>query len=118
MEFNSDFKFDLEFGKLEGESWFHDLVTEKKVEVKCDRQAEVTGNIFIEFRSRGKLSGLSTTQSDYYVYKYNDNQAFIIQTGYLKQKCKDLLRRHKAKIIRGGDNNTSEGLLIALTDLI
>lgn len=118
MEFNSDFKYDLEFGKVEGESWFHNLVTNTKIEVKCDRMAEKTGNVFIEFRSRGKLSGLSTTQSDYYVYKYNDNQAFIIQTDFLKKKCKELVRLNKAKIIRGGDNNTSEGLLIAIRDLI
>lgn len=117
MEFNSDFKYDLEFGKLEGESWFHNLVTNKKIEVKCDRQAEFTGNVFIEFKSRGKLSGLATTESDYYVYKYNDNQAFIIQTDYLKKRCKELVRRNKAKIIKGGDNNSSEGLLISIKDL-
>jgi hypothetical protein len=56
MEFKSNFEYDLVFGQ-EGEMSFADL-TNKKIEVKRDRIAHKTGNIFIEYESRGKPSGI------------------------------------------------------------
>jgi hypothetical protein len=118
MNYNSDFKYDLEFGILNGESWFHELVTDKKIEVKCDRLSAITGNVYIEFESRGKPSGIATTQAEYYVYKYNEEAALIISTEQLKERCRELYRLGLAKKIKGGDDNTSEGLLIKLKDLV
>jgi hypothetical protein len=119
MNFNNDFKFDLEFGVLDGETWFHELVTNKKVEVKSDRKTSETGNVYIEYWSRGKPSGISTSQSDYYVYKVAEDEAIIIATSQLKKKLKQLVEDGKAKKdVRGGDNNTSLGILCKLKDLI
>ena len=42
---------------------------EQGVEVKCDRQAEHTGNIFIEIECNGKHSGIQTTRAGFYVYQ-------------------------------------------------
>jgi hypothetical protein len=119
MNFNNDFKFDLEFGVLDGETWFHELVSEKKVEVKSDRRTQETGNVYIEYWSRGKPSGISTSQSDYYVYKVAEDEAIIISTSKLKQKLKQLVNEGKARMdVKGGDNNTSRGILCKLKDLI
>jgi hypothetical protein len=119
MNFNNDFRFDLEFGQLDGETWFHDLVSNKKIEVKSDRIASITGNIYIEYYSRGKLSGIATTQSDFYVYKVGKDEAIIISTSQLKKKLKQLVREGKAlKDVKGGDNNTSTGILCKIKDLI
>lgn len=119
MIHNNDFKYDLEFGVLNGETWFHELVTGKKVEVKSDRRTIETGNVYIEYWSRGKPSGISTTQSDYYVYKVGEEQAIIIATSQLKIKIKELVEQGKARMdVKGGDNNTSRGVLCKLNDLI
>ena len=119
MTYNNDFKFDLEFGVLDGETWFHELVSGKKVEVKSDRRTGETGNIYIEYWSRGKPSGISTSQSDYYVYKVAEDTAVIISTNQLKKKLKQLVEEGKARMdVKGGDNNTSRGILCKLKDLI
>jgi len=119
MNFNNDFKFDLEFGQLDGETWFHELVTNKKVEVKSDRRTAETGNVYIEYWSRGKPSGIATSQADFYVYKVAEDQAILISTSQLKKKIKQLIEEGKAKKdVKGGDNNTSLGILCKLKDLI
>jgi hypothetical protein len=119
MNFNNDFKFDLEFGVLDGETWFHKLVTNKKVEVKSDRRTGETGNVYIEYWSRGKPSGISTSQADFYVYKVGEDKAILISTSQLKQRIKQLVEEGKARMnVKGGDNNTSLGILCKLNDLI
>jgi hypothetical protein len=119
MNFNNDFKFDLEFGVLDGETWFHELVTNKKVEVKSDRRTSETGNVYIEYWSRGKPSGISSSQADFYVYKVGEDKAILISTSQLRQRIKQLVKLGKARMnVKGGDNNTSLGILCKLTDLI
>ena len=108
MAFNNDFKYDLEFGQLDGETWFHELVTNKKIEVKSDRKSKDTGNVYIEYYSRGKLSGIATSQSDFYVYKVAEDEAIIISTSKLKKKLNQLVLEGKAKKdVKGGDDYTS-----------
>jgi hypothetical protein len=119
MNFNNDFKFDLEFGVLDGETWFHELVTGKKVEVKSDRRTAETGNVYIEYWSRGKPSGISKSLADYYVYKVAEDTAVLISTAQMKRKLKQLVEDGKARMnVKGGDNNTSLGILCKLNDLI
>lgn len=120
MERNSDFKYDLEFGIQEGEEWFKRLVEAKEgtVEVKCDRKAKETGNMFIEYESRYKPSGISTTKATHWVYKFDEETAIIFSTDKLKARLKELIKEGKVKMnIRGGDNNTSVGLLVKIKDL-
>jgi len=117
MEHNNDFKHDLKFGQM-SETKFHKMLSKKKVEVKSDRQSMDTGNIFIEFQSRGKLSGISTTQADYYAYYINDETCITMNVAILKQKLKKLFNENKAEVKLGGDENTSMGLLVKIKDLI
>ena len=62
MKHNSDFKYDLEIG-LNYETKLAELLG-KKIEVKRDFKCLETGNIFVEYASRGKLSGIATSEAD------------------------------------------------------
>ena len=119
MNFNNNFKFDLEFGQLDGETWFHEIMTNKTIEVKCDRMTTQTGNVYIEYESRGKPSGIATSQADYWVYKFDEESAIVFKTNALKDKLKRLVNLGLAKAdIQGGDNKTSKGVLLSLKDLL
>ena len=119
MEYNSDFRYDLKFGVVEGESWFHNIVSNSKVEVKTDRLTEKTGNVYIEYESRGKPSGIVTSQADYWVYKVSEGRAIIIEKEELKRKLRELVKNKKARMgVKGGDNNTSLGILVNIKELI
>mgnify|MGYP006246473071 CR=1 FL=1 len=114
MEYNSDFRYDLKFGQV-AEQALAEIFEGKKVEVKRDRKASITGNLFVEFESRGKPSGIETTEADYY--------CFVVEETYIlldTQKLRNLVETLKGtpREKRGGDNNTSRGVLIALVDLI
>ena len=63
MEYNADFQYDLKFGK-EGETEIAKLLNNSEVEVKRDRQTQKTGNVYIEYESRGKPSGIKTTKAN------------------------------------------------------
>tara|TARA_R110000824_G_scaffold97789_1_gene233534 strand:+ start:501 stop:860 length:360 start_codon:yes stop_codon:yes gene_type:complete len=117
MKHNNDFKYDLKFGQM-SETKFHKMLSEKEIEVKSDKQSMDTGNVFIEFKSRGKLSGISTTQADYYAYYIDDETCITISVKTLKEKIKKLYKENKAKIITGGDENTSVALLVKIKDLL
>jgi hypothetical protein len=119
MQFNSDFKYDLEYGIVEGETWFHNIVSNSKFEVKTDRMSAKTGNVYIEYMSRGKLSGIATTQADYWVYKIAESKAIVLKTKELKMLVKKLVIEGKARAdVKGGDNNTSLGVLVKIKDLV
>jgi hypothetical protein len=114
VEYNSDFKYDLKEGKLKGETKFHKMLSNSKIEVKFDRMTRKTGNVYIEYESRGNPSGIRTTEADYWAYFTQDEECFVISTKKLKEKIIKL----KPRKIKGGDNNSSMGFLIKLTDLI
>ena len=114
MEYNSDFRYDLKEGKLKGETKFHKILSDSTIEVKYDRMTRKTGNVYIEYESRGKASGIRTTEADYWTYFTHDDECFTISTKKLKEKIIKL----KPKRVPGGDNNSSMGFLIKLTDLI
>ena len=59
------FDIDLAYGTVREEK-IADMLTNKKIEVKTDFQAKDTGNVFIEYKSRGKLSGISTTHAEWF----------------------------------------------------
>ena len=114
MEYNSDFKYDLKEGILKGETKFHKMLSESKIEVKFDRMTRKTGNVYIEFESRNKPSGIRTTEADYWVYFTHDEECFVLSVDRLKQKLVNL----EPRIVPGGDSNTSKGFLVKLKDLI
>ena len=75
----------------------YDILTsknDKKVlfEVKTDRYEKYkgeTGNMFIEVRCNGKMSGIMATKADYFVYFYPEWElAYIIKVDELKELIK------------------------------
>tara|TARA_R110000751_G_scaffold146315_1_gene250288 strand:+ start:59 stop:409 length:351 start_codon:yes stop_codon:yes gene_type:complete len=115
MKHNNDFSHDLEIGK-KAENYLAKilLLTGDKIEVKADFQAKKTGNIFIEYESRNKLSGITTSKADFWAILISNEQIIIIETKKLKTLCK----AKGIKRVRGGDENTSKGVLLPLTKLI
>ena len=113
MKFNSDFKFDLEIGQM-GEKTLASILEGSTVEVKTDIKTKVTGNVFVEYMSRDKLSGISTTKAQWYAFIVED-RIVILPT----EKLKVIARKYfnTDRDVRGGDNNTSKGLLVPFKEL-
>lgn len=115
MKHNNDFKYDLKVGQV-GEKQLASLLEDTKIEVKKDLQAIHTGNVFVEYNSRGELSGLSTTEADWYAFILSIRNIVLIKTSLLKDKCR---KYHNTKRdVVGGDNNTSKGILLPITELL
>ena len=115
MNYNNDFRYDLKLGQL-GEKLLNEILNNKKIEVKTDYKALNTGNLFIEYQSRNKPSGISISEADYYCFIISNEQLILIETKLLKEKCRLLLNTNRD--VLGGDSNTSKGLLIKLKELI
>ena len=82
------FDHDLEFGRL-GEDFVEAFQSKNtKVEVKTERDIwKTTGNIAVEIRCRGKLSGISATEAETWIhllsYKNVIEGGFIFKTQLL-----------------------------------
>ena len=115
MEFNRDFKYDLKVGQM-AESWLADVLQNRTIEIKRDFKASRTGRVFVEFFSRGKASGIDKTEAEFWAFIIDGETVIILPTGRLKalvQEAKD-----EGKVWKGGDSNTSEGVLIDLERLV
>ena len=109
------FDKDLKFGQ-QYENEFQEAV-EGKIECKTDRLCQKTGNVHIETESRGKPSGINTTQSRNYAIclwtqERTDQVWVLIPTAHLKK----LMVKYPIK--KGGDNWTSKGHIIPKEDLL
>jgi hypothetical protein len=73
---------------------------EIKYEIKTDVYPKDTGNMVIEFESRGKESGIQVCKSDYFVYYYaHQDEIWIIKTKDLKK----LIKENTLRYVVGGD---------------
>jgi hypothetical protein len=74
------------------------------IEIKEDFSCARTGNIGVECESWGRLSGISISKANFYLYKVHlpDGRkgVYIIQTSKLKQMIEDKLYH---RIVVGGD---------------
>ena len=114
MEKNSDYKYDLKIGK-KGENLYANLLENETVEVKTDFKALKTGNLFIEFKSRGKPSGIVTTQATWWCFLVANDLFIRIST----ERLKGLARKfyNKGKIVKGGDSDTSDAVLVPIEEV-
>jgi hypothetical protein len=132
VNYNNDFKYDLELGQL-GEMLIGKLLSSRTIEVKFDFGCYRTGNFYIEYQSRNKPSGIATTKADYWmliaaseygqrlksyqeqIQKEDILYAVLIET----ERLKDLCRNKPYKMgVKGGDSNTSLGVLIKAQTLL
>jgi len=107
LEFNGDYRYDmLAYSKR--------LDRNILIEQKTDRlitKEDDTGNLAIEIRYRGKPSGVSHTEAEYFIYylrNLEEDNLWIIKVDELKS----LLKTGGFKKVRGGDNNWSEIVLL------
>lgn len=114
MNYNNDFSHDLEVGQI-GEKALGEIFENKTIEVKTDLQAQKTGNVFVEYESRNKPSGITTTKADYWCFIISSKQVIIIETDYLKILARTYWTTQR---ILGGDSNTSKGILMPISALI
>jgi hypothetical protein len=117
MDFNSDFQYDLKIGQ-EGEKHIA-LIFEtpvEKIEVKRDMKALKTGNLYFEYESRGKKSGIATTTAEYLFIIINGSVGgLFFEVKKLREVLRPLIKDHT---VLGGDNNTSKGILISISKLM
>lgn len=113
MKYNNDFKYDLKVGQVKEEE-LGKILSDKRIEVKYDLQALNTGNVYVEYESRGKRSGISTSEAEFYCFAFGDT-FHLIETKLLKSRCRKYINTKRDK--RGGDNNTSKGILLPIKEL-
>ncbi len=109
------FNKDLKYGKKHEK-----LVMESRLdyELKTDRLAYKTGNLYIEYQSRGKDSGITTSKSNLWIFKIvdkKDKHLFSIEIPLDRLKK---LVHNKYSTVLGGDYRTSKGYLVPITDLV
>ena len=110
------FRKDLNYGKKHEK-----LVIEshKNYELKTDRLACKTGNVFVEFESRKKESGIKTSKADIWIFKIVDkNDKPLISIEIPLDRLRRKVYNSTYRIVAGGDNLTSKGYLVPLQDLI
>ena len=114
----NSFLTDLPFGeKYERESKSILEGKDVKVEVKADRLCQKTGNIYVETESRGKDSGIITTDADVWAFcLWKENRELQTYVYISVKILKKLMTKYPKKV--GGDNYTSKGHIIPKEDLL
>jgi len=118
-----NFDIDLNFGQIYEEKIKELFEGEGSIEVKTERDIWAdTGNIAIEIRSRGKPSGLSTTEAKWWiqVFTVDGDVKFMLmfRVDNLRKAVKYLYINELAPKINGGDDNTSELILVPISTLL
>ncbi len=103
------FDIDLRHG-LAREDALVDVFLKAKVEHKCDEKARRTGNLFIEYRQKGRPSGIAVTTADWWAFEFDDETWLIVPTEKLKRLAR--LAYQQNRRAKGGDNNLYEGVLL------
>lgn len=97
LEFNNDNQYDL---LLKRNNKHYTL------EIKEDFQVGDTGNVAVEYESRGKLSGIFTSKADLYMYKmhYSEEQGGVKYLLMTKKALIGIIKnKEHFKRVNGGD---------------
>lgn len=108
------FDIDLSYGK-EREHSFASMLG-SKIEVKSDRQARKTGNVYVEYESRGKPGGIEATDADFWAQEVDDDVFIVMPVERLRKIVNRRLDKYGATL--GGDGKTSKGALVRVTELV
>jgi len=77
-------------------------------EVKEDFICKTTGNVGVEFKCRGKDSGISVSLADYYIYKLHTSSYGIQYVLHKTDVLKDMINnRLYSRIVNGGDKGSN-----------
>ncbi len=83
-------------------------------EVKNDLMAERTGNVAIEFESRGKPTALSATTAEFWVYKFAGS-FFAFKTETLKRKLFEE-KQFFREVVGGDAGSNTKMFLVKVSD--
>ena len=109
------FEKDLSYGKKHEKMVMKSL---EKYELKTDRKAYQTGNVYVEFESRNKNSGIRTSKSNTWIFKIvNSKDTHLFSIHIPLSRLKKLVSKDY-RVVPGGDNLTSKGYLVPIKDLI
>ena len=109
MTYNNDSRYDIK-------GVYKSNVT--KFEIKSDRYKN-TGNMALEIYDNGKLSGISVSEADVFIYNYTNISElyvylFFIPLVELKKVLKD--NESKLNIIKGGDDKEASIILLPMAE--
>ena len=115
----SNFDIDLDFGQKWEEKLRYIFEEDGRIEVKTEKgQWLKTGNIAIEYKYKGKPSGISTTSAKWWIHVLQHDgtmkSSVMFEVSELKSLIKKLLSIGVAKTIKGGDDKESSLVLIPL----
>lgn len=120
MKFNNDKRFDLDLAY--GQVFEHkvaEILGQSKIEVKTEKDKwKTTGNIVIEYESRGKPSGIITTEASYWLHNLALGDNIVFSLWLPVETLRRYIAQHNPRSVRGGDDMTSKLYLIKLTDLV
>lgn len=121
--FNKDKKFDIQLSAaLSAENDLAEIMQTKKIELKTETwQWEQTGNICIEYKNGGTLSGISSTEADYWVHELRRDGKTLIYLMFpieeLKRVCRQAIKEGRIK--KGaGDGGRSDVIILPIRDII
>lgn len=119
VQLNNDNRFDIDlaYGQIY-EQQIADMFQNKTIEVKSERDLwKKTNNIVIEFESRGKPSGISTTKADYWFHNLVDDGEIVSTLVFPVSVLKRYIAGNSLRVVKGGDDLTSRLYLINLSTL-
>jgi hypothetical protein len=117
---NNDKRFDLDLSY--GQVFEHkvaEILGQSKIEVKTEKDKwKTTGNIVIEYESRGKPSGIITTEADYWLHNLAMGDTIVCSLLLPVRTLRTYIKANNPRVVKGGDDMTSKLYLIKLTDLV
>lgn len=83
------------------------------MEIKQDFMFEKTGNVAIEFKSRGKLSGVASSTANFWCYILKD-KLYVSSLTKVREKLDEFFFNKEIRVVSGGDDRSSQLLLVPL----
>ena len=123
MKHRSDFSKDLVTGQL-GEQEYSKEVFELisgDIEVKSEQDTwKETGNMYVEYQSRGRDSGIAVTQAEHWVVSFYLKGKLCFTLSIPTETMKKIARKYydMGRVAEGGDNNTSRGVLVPISSVL
>ena len=119
----ANFDIDLDFGKKTEQEVVDMFESDGRIEVKTERDTWMrTGNIAFEIKYKGNPSGISTTESTWWIQALNyNNQSIMMLTfkvSLLRMILKRVVKEKIAEIKKGGDDNNSTLILVPIHKLM
>ena len=116
-------KFDLQLSQaLIDEQRLADIFSHsriERVELKSETyQWERTGNICIEFESRGQPSGIAATEADYWVHELKRDGETLVYLMFPIERLKQLCRKAGRVVHGAGDDGAQSVVILPLSEIL